>query len=276
MSLPYRFLSSRFAFLLVVGVIAWTFATWALTESLGLTGLVIGLGLFAIPATLVVGEMLMRLVHLKRKVAQDREQYFALAGLYASLDLKLPLIQLGRFALSPDSAVLYQHLIAEHHPTLIVEFGSGASTIIAGASLRRYGGGRVVALDHERQWAETSRTRIGLEGLGDVCEVRHAPLTENEFGGGRYRWYDAAALEGLEKVDMLLVDGPPDGNDAGNREPALHAMLERLSDRAVILADDTGRARWNRFVRNWAAEHGFSMWQPYPNEKGALVLTRGV
>ena len=103
--------------------------------------------------------------------------------------------------------------------------------------------------------------------------MRIAPLEPVTIGDQAIPWYDLVALEEVSRIDVLLVDGPPDHYGLGvARRPGLELLRERLSEDAVILADDCASGLWGRWVRAWAEKHDFAIEAPYLNEKGALIL----
>ena len=62
--------------------------------------------------------------------------------------------------------------IAEEKPELIVETGSGVSTLIVAYALQRLGRGKVVAIDHDAERAEKTRALIAQHGLTAFASVK--------------------------------------------------------------------------------------------------------
>jgi predicted O-methyltransferase YrrM len=54
-------------------------------------------------------------------------------------------------------------------------------------------------------------------------------------------WYEVSALEDIEKIDLLFIDGPPGSKNEKARHPVLSQCLSKLSPGAVIVLDDAGR-----------------------------------
>jgi hypothetical protein len=68
-------------------------------------------------------------------------------------------------------------------------------------------------------------------------EVRHAPLAELTVEGKAVDWYDVDALDGLQDIDLLVVDGTAaPGPDA--IAPALHVLGRRLADEGTVVVDE--------------------------------------
>jgi predicted O-methyltransferase YrrM len=161
---------------------------------------------------------------------------------------------LGAWAIEPDFGRLIAMELADL-PDVVVECGSGATTLLIAALLQRNGRGRLFTLEHDRAYAEQIRQQVRAAGLADVCEVIWAPLTPQSFGDHRGHWYDAAKVADLpESVDVVLVDGPP-AVAPWARWPALAVLSDRLTPGASVLVDDGRRGDELRTVFRWQAEH---------------------
>lgn len=142
----------------------------------------------------------------------------------------------------------------------IVECGCGLSTV-ALARLTARIGGSLIALEHDAEWAERVRADIVADGLDAHARVVHAPLAAHPLalsGGG---WYEAGAVAGAldgERIDVLLVDGPPayEPSDALARYPALPALRAGLAAGTAVILDDAARPGERRVLDRWAAETG--------------------
>ncbi|MFC7330679.1 class I SAM-dependent methyltransferase [Marinactinospora rubrisoli] len=185
------------------------------------------------------------------------------------------------WAASPDVLCVLVEKIRERRPGLVVECGSGASSVWLGLALRRVGEGRLVALEHDERYAELSRDLVAAHGLSDVVEVRYAPLRpwspkdpEGEEEAQSQPWYDLDAIADLTDIDLLFVDGPPGGTARLARYPAGPVLLPRCSPRAVVVLDDTVRTAEQETSDRWLADHpGFDRVK-VETEKGTHVLTR--
>jgi predicted O-methyltransferase YrrM len=125
-------------------------------------------------------------------------------------------------------------LVAEHRPALVVECGSGRSTVVLAEALRNIGTGRVVALEHHWDyWSETVRM-LEERALAAFAEVRQSTLSDG--------WYARETWADLEGIGMLVVDGPPRKTGWEARAPALSLLADRLLPGCVIVLDDIDRA----------------------------------
>ncbi|MFC4533917.1 class I SAM-dependent methyltransferase [Sphaerisporangium dianthi] len=211
---------------------------------------------------------------LARAARRDYAQLEALIDVRALLEPRAPLPRLRGWAASPDVLRLLIERVAADHPKIIVECGSGASSVWLGYAVQRFGGGRIVALEHDERFAEASRDLVAAHGLQDVVEVRHAPLTPWTAGGETFPWYDTRAVDDLNGVGLVFVDGPPGAVAPLARYPALPVLLPRCAEGAWFVMDDTDRPGEREAADRWLTEHPELTGFAYPAEKGAMILRR--
>ena len=72
---------------------------------------------------------------LAGELAQTYRQIEALVMLAKCLPLRHPLPPMRGSAISPDLALLLYELVHDHHPALVVECGSGVSSLVIGYAL---------------------------------------------------------------------------------------------------------------------------------------------
>jgi predicted O-methyltransferase YrrM len=114
-----------------------------------------------------------------------------------------------------------RHVLLER-PKVVVECGSGASTVWIGSALRRVGEGRVIALENSADWVAIVTGLLQHQRLSNV-EIRHAPMEPIQVAGHGQPWYSASAIADVEEIDLLLVDGPPRCTNKLARYPAVPA-----------------------------------------------------
>jgi predicted O-methyltransferase YrrM len=212
--------------------------------------------------TIVISRV--RAVH--RELAAFRAELPAVASL-APLGEGYPLPFGGSFPMSPDALGEVARLVVERRPDLIVELGSGLSSLVLGLTVRRLGHGRVVSFDHSPEWADQTRARVASLGLADVVTVLDAPLTDIEVAGMRRRWYDLAGNLPEAPIDMLVIDGPSvtGPKDWAARWPALPA---------IVYLDDAARPGEREAVRRWVQDvKGWTV-RRVPTQRGGAILER--
>lgn len=199
-------------------------------------------------------------------------QLEALTGLYNTLDIRHPLPRMRDFAASPDFLHLLATEIFRIQPKLIVETGSGTSTLIAAYCLRKIGQGRIVSLDHLEIYADQTRQTIESHGLENFARVLHAPLRNYTLDDQAYRWYDDGELHPLDRIDLLIIDGPPKDVSPSARYPAVPLLRDKLHTDTVVLLDDGRRPAEKRIVVLWKERYGLN-YSSRPTEKGAFVCS---
>ena len=109
-------------------------------------------------------------------------------------------------ALAPDYAdlwFLYQ-LVRETKPKIVIEFGSGCSTVIIAQALADNGVGHITSIDAQDAWAEVTKSSVP-DDLEAYCEVVYSPVVEEEFAGiPVFRHSNVPDL----RPDFLYLDGP--------------------------------------------------------------------
>lgn len=211
---------------------------------------------------------------LHRQIGEQQfaefRQLEALAGLYDTLDIHHPLPRMRHTAASPDFLHLLATEIFRRQPEIVVEVGSGTSTLVAAYCLKKLGRGRLVSLDHLARYADATRESLRAHGLGEFASVVHAPLRDYELDGASYSWYDDAALGDIDGIDLLIVDGPPQEVSSWARYPALPLLRERLAPAACVLLDDGARKDETAIVEAWRQRYGIAF-DAVQTEKGAFV-----
>lgn len=156
----------------------------------------------------------------------------------------------GPWAITPDLALELASLIQRRRPSLIVELGSGASTIVLGYCAQSIGA-TVLSLEHLEDYVGTTSRMVEDHELHDVVRVVHAPLTDVEIDGRTWQWYRTDSLRQIERIDMLVVDGPPGGVQPMSRYPALPILSGQFVDGSFAVLDDADRLDEQRILQAW-------------------------
>jgi predicted O-methyltransferase YrrM len=179
------------------------------------------------------------------------------------------------WAASPDLLVVLVDLVITERPSLVVECGSGASTLWLALAMRRFGiDGRIIALDHDPVFAGKTRDLLARHDVRDLAEVRDAPLESFSLDGQSYSWYARPAWEDLTGIDLLFVDGPPATTGHQARYPALPLLIGSLSPVATAVLDDLVVPDMQKVLRLWLDAYPDFGSEILPLEKQAAVLRR--
>lgn len=203
---------------------------------------------------------------IRASAEREFRQIEALISLNTAMGLPYPLAQTRGWASSPDLLLTLYRVVAEKQPKVIVECGSGTSTVVLARAAREYGG-RVISLDHEEKFAAATRAELTRQGLS--ADVRTAPLVRvNEM-----LWYDLTGLADISDIELLFVDGPPSDTGELARYPAVPLLWDRCAQNVTILLDDTIRADEKAVSQRWVNEFGLAL-TTIGLEKGAHRFDR--
>lgn len=207
-------------------------------------------------------------------------QVEALNSLVSVLNIDSPLPATRGWAASPDFLLyIYDHVL-RLKPALVVELGSGISTLVVALALKKNGYGAVVSIDHEDRYALETEKHLAEHDLTSIAKVHRAGLSSWEPAnitklGEKWQWYDIPTeVSSLQGIDLLIVDGPPERSGKFARYPAVPDFWNRLATGGYVLLDDTIRPDETAAAHAWAEEYGMDL-EIFPDfEKGLAVLRK--
>lgn len=207
-------------------------------------------------------------------------QLESLSWLQRRLGIKWEMPPLRGMAASPDVLLRLHSHISGTCPRLVVEFGSGASTLVIADALRQNGVGRLISIENSAYYGAQTLGTLRAEQLVEWVDLR---IGELEAWKGSHmnpddkekpsRWYPISLLRGIEDVDLLWVDGPLGATCPYSRYPAVPALASKLSRQAEVWLDDTIRQEETDICERWAKDHGLEV-EYLAFEKGLGRLTR--
>ncbi|KUG54790.1 hypothetical protein AVL62_16235, partial [Serinicoccus chungangensis] len=213
-----------------------------------------------------------RLQRLTRDTTNEVQAVMQLHDLYPTT---IPLPTLGGWALQAKSMVrILQAVAVTKNDPLVVECGSGASTVWIGALLRERGGGKLISLEHDERFYDETRQMVVDHGLEQFVEVRLAPLRPLSLEGRDFEWYAIEALEDVEGINFVLVDGPPQATGKEARYPAMPVLLGKLARHAEIFVDDAERPDESAIIDRWLADFKLTL-SVQPATRMAHILYDG-
>jgi len=170
-----------------------------------------------------------------------------------------------------DTALLHRIVdtIERLRPANVVELGAGASTLVTAKALTLNGGGRLTSFDQHGDFVEATRAWLAEHGLeGDLHAAELVP-TRGDWPG---LWYDVHHLP--ERIDLLIVDGPPWTVHPYVRGAA-DSLFDRLPVGGTVLLDDAARPGERVVARRWRKRWpGFRFELDTRGTKGTLVGVR--
>lgn len=173
-----------------------------------------------------------------------------LADKHALLDrLGLPhdaLPYLGSWKADTGLLTLITDHILREKPKLVVEFGTGASTLILARALQMAGGGELISFDQHQDFVDATRGWLADHGL--QADLRAVPLRPSANWPGL--WYDHGPLP--HNIGLMLVDGPPWTVHPMTRGNA-SVLFDNIAPGGTIMLDDGARPGERFVARRWRA-----------------------
>ncbi len=237
------------------------------------------LGLITLTINLETYRRLQKQIYEQYQAYKKNEygQIESLFSIFSLIKINHPLPRMRGYAAAPDFANTLISLIKEQKPKLILEAGSGVSTLISAYCLQSIGKGKVISLDHEKNFADLSSKSLFEHELQDTGTVIHAPLTKIDINGKTWIWYDIKDVFEVIKnqsIDLLVVDGPPWNTQDLARYPALPILIDLLSENVIILVDDADRKDERKILNLWREEfNGFEL-ELLKSDSGTAILRR--
>ena len=257
------------------------FKIWALVLLfLFLAGILIdcitrlSIGLYIIGFVALISLLLiLRIVQLVYQRLEDRKfdyrQIESLHNLYHHLSPKVLLPNMRNHASSPDFLILVIEILERTKPGVIVETGSGTSTIVISEWLAEHLPDTIhIALEHKSVFARRTMERIRNQNT----HVIHAPMNPYHIDGETFQWYDLETIKDLHQIDLLIVDGPPGPVNKYARFPALPLLQDKMTSMATVLLDDGIRADEQEIARRWSDKYDLELTY-HDLEKGAFELS---
>ncbi len=207
--------------------------------------------------------------------AASRAQLQATTQLFSMFSPEHRVPPMGGWAASPDLVLALIDELRRVRPALVVECGSGVSTLWLALAIRKYGlDTRIVSLDHDAHFGAMTIDTLEQHGVADIAEVRIAPLVDVGLPGHGVAWYDPSGWQDLRDIGLLVVDGPPAATGPGVRYPALPLLVEKLAPTTSVVLDDMIRADEQGIVKQWQALLPELERIDIPLEKRATILRR--
>jgi hypothetical protein len=178
--------------------------------------------------------------------------------------------------ISPDVGLLLLDKIRENGYALIIEFGSGTSTVLLAKALNtlvRTRGEpaawqshrlvhRIVSFEHDPRYLNDTARLLDTHAAADRVRLLHAPLIDWLHGEQVFHFYDCAAE--LARLDttlghapariLVLVDGPPGRTCPLARYPAIPLLFQHLGRHHIdIVLDDANRTEEQAAIEAWRA-----------------------
>jgi len=204
-------------------------------------------------------------------------QIESLFSIYNSLPNLKYLTATKGWAGSPDFLNKIIEIIIKQKPNFVLEASSGVSSVVIGLALKMNNYGKVISLEHDESFAEKTRSNIEVNDIKDISTVINCPINDCLIEEEIWKWYETEELSFIDKIDLLIIDGPPRTIQKLARYPAIPILYKHFSDNVVILLDDTKRLdetiiieKWINFLENKGFNVNVERYSNY--EKGMVIL----
>lgn len=204
-------------------------------------------------------------------------QIESLLSIYNSLpNLKFMPATRG-WAGSPDFLNKIIEIILNQKPRFVLEASSGVSSILIGLALKMNNSGKALSLEHDSLYAEVTRRNIKNNDIENISTVFDSPINPALIDGETWKWYETKDLIFTDKIDLLIIDGPPRTTQNLARYPAIPLLYPYFSDNVIILLDDAKRPdeiiiieKWIEFLKKEDCKINIERYLNY--EKGMVLL----
>ena len=234
---------------------------------------------------------------IKREIANTTKQLEAHQALQALLgDVPAPL---HGWPISSDFALQLVRLILDRSYDLIIEFGSGTSTLVCLRTLEQFNlnsadqatsSHRLITFEHLNTYHQKTTDLVDPCSNRPLLDLRLSPLEPWEDATGSYSYYTGTAAigEAIQAIAssvgrplklLVVIDGPPGATCHWARYPAVPIVLDAGSgmDLSIdFLLDDMIRAdekemslAWEQQLQVFGVHHHRV---DYNFEKGGLLL----
>ena len=215
---------------------------------------------------------------IKADIASATNQIEAYLNLHSILSGGFELPPMHGWPISPDFALLLVRQVQHNHYDLIIEFGSGTSTVLMAEALRKKTPNasrqsKCFVFEHLESYFDQTHAQLSQRQLEAVVQLHLTPLQPYEASDGRtYPYYDchsvldqfAQTLPQSANV-LVLVDGPPASTGEHARWPAFEVVTSALAGANVdltldFLLDDYIRQDEQEIAASWEQMANAKCW----------------
>ena len=162
--------------------------------------------------------------------------------------------------ISPDIALFLVQKIEENSYDLIIEFGSGTSTVILAKVIKnkQQKNLKLITFEHKQKYYDQTLKSLKIDGLENFVDLMLTPLVEYKYKDEEFIYY--SCKEKFESIKptkrqmkiLVLVDGPPGVTCPLARFPALPHLLSVFSNQQIhLILDDYNRAEEKEIAKKW-------------------------
>jgi predicted O-methyltransferase YrrM len=147
-------------------------------------------------------------------------------------------------------AEVYNRILKEK-PRVILEIGSGLSTVVASYAAQKNGFGQVVSWDVVEPRASRVRELLDLHDQTSRAKVVNLSPFDKQDTSDEILWNDGHPPE---KIDFLIVDATSDSSKNPEHMKAVETVKPMLAIGCTIFIHDSFEARDREAVAEWMSE----------------------
>jgi Methyltransferase domain len=191
---------------------------------------------------------------------------------------RLGSLELGGWTLPPATINFIEQTVQERRPDVVLEFGSGISTVCLAQFMRELHGNPkrllVMSVDEHDEYARETRARLAAHEVADNAVVVVAPVRDQAADGTPARCYllppmpELRAMLDNRRADLVVVDGPTLGS-GGSRFATVIVARDLIAEGATILVDDARRDAELTVARQWQRLPGIAV-------RGVHLVGKGI
>jgi SAM-dependent methyltransferase len=152
----------------------------------------------------------------------------------------------GTWSIGEEAFTRIEQSMREVNPRVIVEFGSGASSV---RLAKAFPDSQVLSLENDAEFFQQSLDCAREHGTApERLRIELRPLSFRRIATGIYETYSAGPFP--DQIDAVLIDGPPHWTKRG-REACFYDIAARLRIGGRIYLDDYRREQEKLIARNW-------------------------
>lgn len=182
----------------------------------------------------------------------------ALFSIHQLIKLRSPLPIMHDWAISSDYAHYLLRTILNKGKGNIIDIGSGISTILLGYAVERNGSGKVISLEHDKEYYERTLELIKEHKLDEYVQLNYCPLIDYKIGEKSWLWYDISEVNIPKNISLISIDGPPGNTQKLARYPAVPLLKAHIRKGTTVLLDDAKRQEEEEIAELWKNEYYLS------------------
>jgi predicted O-methyltransferase YrrM len=199
-------------------------------------------------------------------------QLESLIALYYMIKPKVSFPPMRDWAISCDLALFLYEKIVQNKPNLVVELGSGVSTVVIAYALKELQKGKLISIDHDESYLAQTKKVLERHELSRLVDLNLAPLSDVKVNNDVVKWYEIDKKVINDNIDILFIDGPPRTVFNQARYPALPFFMDHLSKNSLIILDDGTREDEKSIVDRWHKEDFIKNIKLIEHEKGTYTF----